>query len=427
MLQQSIGLYWFSHDLRVEDNNLLALAAQEVDALICVYCPCDITPFLAHFSQQTQLGAEKQRFIEQSLHDLALQLSQFDQRLYILSDDPFDALHELVCSVNVTHLYCNRHSGYNEQRCVQALQQAFPLLKVRQENVTSLFHADQLPFEICELPTTFTQFRKRVESLELPLYVNVTLLPPVVELPFVNLTPVKYTTNEQWLIGGSRAGLQHCRNYFSTQNASEYKLTRNGLDGKDYSTKFSPWLALGCVSPRQIMRQLLSYEAQHGANDSTYWIYFELLWREFFYWYAVKQEQRLFVHSGLKTMAVPKHFHQARFDAWIEGRTGYEIVDACMRQLSQTGYMSNRGRQLVASCFIHELELDWRYGAAYFETQLIDYDVASNWGNWQYLAGVGADTNPSRQFNLEKQTAMYDPHRVFIAHWLETNSHGVTS
>ncbi len=79
--------------------------------------------------------------------------------------------------------------------------------------------------------------------------------------------------------------------------------------------------------------------------------------------------------------------------------------------------MSNRGRQLVASCLVHELGLDWRYGAAYFESQLIDYDVASNWGNWQYLAGVGADPRGSRQFNLEKQTQMYDPNHEFIDKW----------
>jgi deoxyribodipyrimidine photo-lyase len=89
-----------------------------------------------------------------------------------------------------------------------------------------------------------------------------------------------------------------------------------------------------------------------------------------------------------------------------------------MRQLAETGFMSNRGRQLVASCFVHELEQDWRYGAAYFEYQLIDFDVASNYGNWQYLAGVGADPRGHRQFNLEKQTQTYDPKRSFIQHFL---------
>ena len=89
-----------------------------------------------------------------------------------------------------------------------------------------------------------------------------------------------------------------------------------------------------------------------------------------------------------------------------------------MRQLAVTGYMSNRGRQLVASCFVNELRQDWRYGAAWFESQLLDYDVASNWGNWLYLAGVGTDPRENRQFNLQKQTEIYDPNGEFCAKWL---------
>ena len=88
-----------------------------------------------------------------------------------------------------------------------------------------------------------------------------------------------------------------------------------------------------------------------------------------------------------------------------------------MKQLNETGYMSNRGRQIVASCFINELELDWRFGAAYFEQQLIDYDVAANWGNWQYIAGVGADPRGGRHFNIEKQQRQYDPQQTFIQKW----------
>jgi len=88
-----------------------------------------------------------------------------------------------------------------------------------------------------------------------------------------------------------------------------------------------------------------------------------------------------------------------------------------MKQLNATGYLSNRGRQLVASCFVHELGLDWRHGAAYLEQQLIDYDVASNWGNWQYLAGVGADPRGHRRFDLQKQAQIYDPDNQFVQRW----------
>jgi deoxyribodipyrimidine photo-lyase len=116
-------------------------------------------------------------------------------------------------------------------------------------------------------------------------------------------------------------------------------------------------------------------------------------------------------------IARSRNFEPNKFQQWQQGETGFPIVDACMRQLSKTGFISNRGRQLVASCFVHELGLDWRYGAKYFEYQLIDFDVASNWGNWQYLGGVGADPRGHRQFNLLKQTEIYDPDHEFINQW----------
>jgi deoxyribodipyrimidine photo-lyase len=165
------------------------------------------------------------------------------------------------------------------------------------------------------------------------------------------------------------------------------------------------------------MSALRSHEQDNGASESTYWISFELLWREFFFWYAKRHGSKLFAFKGLSKQPPKTSFYSERFQKWCSGNTPFPIVNACMNQLNTTGYMSNRGRQLVASCFVHELGLDWRYGAAYFEHQLIDYDVSSNWGNWQYLAGVGADPRGHRRFNLEKQTARYDPEGEFIKRW----------
>jgi deoxyribodipyrimidine photo-lyase len=110
-------------------------------------------------------------------------------------------------------------------------------------------------------------------------------------------------------------------------------------------------------------------------------------------------------------------FYPERFQKWIHGSTPYPLVNACMNELRDTGYLSNRGRQIVASCLVNELAMDWRYGAAYFEQALVDYDVASNWGNWQYLAGVGADTRAKRHFNLEKQTQQFDADGRYIRLW----------
>ncbi len=110
-------------------------------------------------------------------------------------------------------------------------------------------------------------------------------------------------------------------------------------------------------------------------------------------------------------------FEPRAFARWCQGDTDYPLVNALMRQLLATGWMSNRGRQLAASCLVNELGLDWRYGAAFFERHLVDYDVASNYGNWQYIAGVGCDPRGGRHFDLAAQARQHDPDGVFTHKW----------
>ena len=287
---------------------------------------------------------------------------------------------------------------------------------------------------IDNLPDVFSPFRRKVEKFceaRLPDNALPASFPPVLvadqitpdELPTIQVCDKKlFAKNEtvQRLIGGELKAKEQMHYYtYGTQALSEYKETRNGLEGWDFSSKLSPWLAAGCISPRQVAAAITEYETQHGANDSTYWLFFELLWREFFQWQQLKHGKSLYHRNGIQQKS-PRGFHNKKvFEDWVNGDTPYPIINACMRQLKYTGFMSNRGRQLVASCFIHELGLDWQYGAAYFEETLIDFDPASNWGNWQYLAGVGSDPRGCRQFNLNKQTQTYDPHGEFIEYWAD--------
>jgi deoxyribodipyrimidine photo-lyase len=210
--------------------------------------------------------------------------------------------------------------------------------------------------------------------------------------------------------------------FFETQLISKYKETRNGMVGPDYSSKFSAWLALGCISPRYIYNDLKKYEREFGANESTYWLIFELLWRDYFRFMMKKHNSKFFQQAGIqdKGITVNKHNKQQLQD-WIDGNTGVDFIDANMVELKLTGFMSNRGRQNVASYFCNDLKLDWRFGAAYFEQQLIDYDVCSNWGNWAYLAGVGNDPRGNRYFNIEKQANDYDKNRIFQNLWASQN------
>lgn len=197
-----------------------------------------------------------------------------------------------------------------------------------------------------------------------------------------------------------------------------YKDTRNGMLGTDYSSKFSPWLSLGCLSPRYIYKQVLQYEDQRVRNDSTYWLIFELLWRDYFRFICAKHGNKIFYPSGLQGISIPWKQDWQRFDLWREGKTGYPLVDANMRELAVTGFMSNRGRQNVASFLTKNLGVDWRMGAEWFESRLIDYDVCSNWGNWNYGAGVGNDARGFRFFNISKQAKDYDPQGDYVKHWL---------
>ena len=415
--EKTTGLYWFRHDLRLGDNPTFNKLCAQVDRLICVYVNGQDKELRSNICQATT-SQFRNIFERQSAEALDISLREKQQYLLFLDTPSQESLLELVQHYSVTHIGVDDHPGVHEKRSLIILQKAIPHVKFIIDNGHSLFSINDFPFELEDLPETFTPFRKKIEGLSTDSPADaLTTLPSAIG-------PLTPQWREELILngnikGGENAAIEQLNTYlFGTDLIKQYKQTRNALDDWDSSSKLSLWLANGCLSAKKVYHTIKQYEAQRGANDSTYWLYFELLWREYFQWYLVKHQDKLFHFSGVKQVTPLTNFNQQAFIRWCEGMTEFPIVNACMRQLNQTGYMSNRGRQLVASCFVHELGLDWRYGAAYFEQQLIDYDVASNWGNWQYLAGVGADPRGHRRFDLAKQTAMYDPQAVFRNKWL---------
>jgi deoxyribodipyrimidine photo-lyase len=280
------------------------------------------------------------------------------------------------------------------------------------------------------LPELFTAFRKQVEAdtnVEPPIPAPNQLQPLPEdldrgELPQLSdwgLTPI-VPSNKGVLQfqGGETAGLERLNDYFWQQDCLKvYKETRNGMLGANYSSKFSPWLALGCLSPRYIYEQVQAYETQRVRNDSTYWLIFELLWRDYFRFICTKHGNAVFKVAGLRGVRIDWKDDRVRLAQWCDGQTGFPLVDANMRELAATGFMSNRGRQNVASFLTKNLGINWRLGAAYFESMLLDYDVCSNWGNWNYAAGVGNDARGFRFFNITKQAKDYDRAGDYVKHW----------
>ena len=410
------GIYWFTTDLRLDDNPALKMAAEAMDQLLFVYS-VDIPVRLSHLQVGPTISQNRQVFLSESLHCLNEQLQDLGQHLVVIENTQPE-MARLIDDHGITHIYRNSDQHALDSADWLKIQTHYPQINFSEVSNNRLFRLEQFPFELGELPDSFSKFRRKAEKLQIdsPLSPPNHLPTPITDpLPWPQLGQA---SEAQTLFkGGEIAGVRHMETYFQSDLPSTYKQTRNGLDGMDYSTKFSPWLAQGCLSARRIIHRLNQYQDQVVSNDSTYWIYFELLWREYFQWYAQKYGEQMIAFSGIKDRSPNTSFYPERFQKWCQGTTPYPIVNACMRQLKATGYMSNRGRQLVASCFVHELSLDWRYGAAYMEQQLVDFDLGSNWGNWQYLAGVGADPRGHRQFDLNKQTQIYDPKQQFINHW----------
>ncbi|WP_072797580.1 DASH family cryptochrome [Marinobacter antarcticus] len=420
-------LYWFTRDLRLHDNAAL-LAASTSDTLLCAYV-VDPRWFAPGPLQCKAMGTHRWRFLWQSLMALEHSLRALGQRLHIAYGNPEEVIPTLTHSHKISRVIRSRQPGTREAGQWQAIRDKLPGTVCQEFETLSLYTEGSLPMSLEDLPDTFSKFRKLVENFgdhgpELLRIRTLTALPPAPGFPEDNrgaCPAVKEPLHPTPFTGGEKAGLARLQAFlFGNHAIDDYKQTRNTLDALhewDASSKFSPWLADGSLSVREVAETIADYELHEIRNESTYWLWFELLWREYFYWYAMKHRADLFRRNGVQRKRRPVTFYGHRFKAWCEGNTQYPLVNAAMNQLRETGYMSNRGRQLVASCFVNELELDWRYGAAWFEEQLIDYDVASNYGNWQYLAGVGADPRGMRQFNLEKQAQQYDPAGTFINKW----------
>lgn len=425
------SIIWFKTDLRLEDNETLVKAIAQSEQVIPVYC-FDNSHFETTAYGFKKTGSFRAQFLLESLEDLDKNLRKLGSGLLILKGKPEVEIAKIVKQYKAQKVFAKREVAFEEKQTEKLVQAE--LFKLRCEfetfSTSTLYHAEDLPFSIKDIPDVFTNFRKKTEKeskirsvFGAPEQINSPEIPEI-KLPTLKdlnlqFTPIDSRAAIQFK-GGETEAINRLNHYFyETKCLSDYKETRNGMIGADYSSKFSAWLAMGSISPRFIYTEVKKYEKQFGANDSTYWLIFELLWRDFFRFMFKKHQTKFFLYSGIKSDKVnSKSLNEKLLSQWINGTTSSDFINANMLELKKTGFMSNRGRQNVASFFCNELNMDWRFGAAYFEESLIDYDVCSNWGNWAYLAGVGNDPRGHRYFNIEKQAYDYDKNKSFRKLWL---------
>lgn len=429
----STALLWIRNDLRLHDHEPLRSAATRHDRVVPVYC-FDPRQFGTTMFDLPKMSAIRARFLRESVVDLRQSYQALGADLVVRQGRPENVLPALVQTTTADEVLMYQEIGTEERKTETAVTDA-----LSDTDATpgffwgkTLYHVNDLPFDGPEdIPDVYTNFRKGVEKRS---RVRSTISPPESLPPLPDdVSPGEIPTLDDLGIdadgrvddravlpfrGGETRGRDRIDEYIWREDClKKYKATRNGLLGANYSSKFSPWLAHGCISPRTIYEEVERYEAERFDNKSTYWMKFELIWRDFFTYVARKAGDRLFQPGGIIENDIDWKYHEESFDRWARGTTGIPFVDANMRELNQTGYMSNRGRQNVASMLSQSLKLDWRMGAAYFESRLVDYDVASNWGNWAYNSRVGNDPR-ARYFNIVKQAKRYDENGAYVRHWL---------
>lgn len=419
-------LVWFRNDLRIHDNEALAEAFKDGEVLpVYIF---DERQFGETYFGLKKTGAFRAQFLRESINDLKESLQRLDGDLYVDKGKPEELIPMLVEEYNIDQVFYHEEVTSEELAVEEAIEESLKVPLVSFWGST-LFHPEDLPFEQHNVPLVFTQFRKKVEKyssveplMELPDTLEFVSGITVSDVPSLHDLGLEEVAIDERAVlqfkGGEHEALARLQHYlWKSDQLASYKETRNGLLGADYSSKFSPWLANGTISPRKIYHEIKNYEEQRTKNNSTYWLIFELIWRDYFRFSAWRFGDRVFKAGGIQEKQRSWSTDRTVFQKWAQAETGIPFIDANMRELNSTGFMSNRGRQNVASFLAQNLNLDWRMGAEYFESLLIDYDVCSNYGNWAYNATVGHDPR-NRFFNIIGQAKKYDAKGEFVKQWI---------
>lgn len=401
---QNITLFWFRRDFRLQDNHGLYEALKSSNAVLPI--------FIFDKNILNTLSDKKDKrvsFIHQTLYSLNIELLKLGSSLLVLHDDPLSAFKAICNSFTVKDVFTNHdYEPYAIERDLQISEW------LKSQGISFNSYKDQVIFEKSEIVkadgtpyTVFTPYSKiwkqKLSVAKIKTYPSQNLLSN-----FVKIKPFLFPSLQE--IGFENMEIQFPSIEISKNTIRNYHLTRN-IPSLEGTSKLSIHLRFGTVSIRELVTIALELNGQ--------WLN-ELIWREFFmmilfhFPYVAKRSFKK------KYENIEWRNSETEFQKWCEGKTGYPIVDAGMHELNETGFMHNRVRMIVASFLTKHLLIDWRWGEAYFAEKLIDYELSSNNGNWQWAAGCGCDAAPYfRIFNPEEQTKKFDPDLSYIKKWIK--------
>nr|WP_199158185.1 DASH family cryptochrome [Pedobacter sp. ASV2] len=417
-------LVWFRNDLRLHDNEMLVEAIAKSDTILPVYI-LDKRLFGETKYGTLKTGNIRAKFILESVEALRNSLKQIGGNLLIVEGQPEEIIPQLVQEYEITEVYHHREVAEEETHISSLVENGLWKLRINLKHFIghTLYNKEDLPFPIKDIPDAFNQFKKKIERdaiikpcFAAPDRINVAevidwgILPVLADLA---LEPHAVDSRaELEFVGGENAGISHLQKIIvAMQQAAT---TKNLI----LASKLSAWLAMGNLSPRKVYWEIKKMESTPSTKAMFNHILLGLLWRDYFRFMFKKYGNTFFHPDGFGSQGVVDSINEdENFNKWKNGQTGFAVVDAVMTELNKTGYITNIARQTAALYLVNNLEVSWVLGAAYFEEKLIDYNPASNWGNWANIAGVGNDQKTKNVFDLDKNIKNLDPKGNYALTW----------
>ncbi|WP_053977291.1 cryptochrome/photolyase family protein [Mangrovimonas xylaniphaga] len=403
-MKQTINIFWFRRDLRLNDNIGLYHSLKGDYPILPIFI------FDTSILEELPKNDARVTFIYQTIQDLKKTLeTNYGSLLATYHKTPLESFKQLTQDYHINAVYTNHdYEPYAKQRdkeIEQFLSSKDIIFNTFKDQV--IFEKDEIVKQDGTPYVVYTPYMKAWKAR----FKSLSLEETTPDANFDNLfkhTPTKNFTLEDL---GFEVSSQEITPYkLSSESIQNYEATRN-YPAKDSTSRIGPHLRFGTVSIRRIVKQ--------AAVESNEVFLQELIWREFF-----MQILWHFPHTATQSFK-PKYDNivwrnnEEEFKKWCDGNTGYPLVDAGMRQLNTTGFMHNRVRMLVGSFLCKHLLIDWRWGEAYFAEKLHDYEMASNIGNWQWVAGCGVDAAPYfRIFNPTTQIEKFDKDLKYISKWV---------
>ncbi|ASU35928.1 DASH family cryptochrome [Mucilaginibacter xinganensis] len=416
-------LVWFRNDLRIHDNEILLEAVRKADKVLPVYC-FDPFYFKHNPSGNPKTGNIRTRFLLESVANLRKNLKSIGGELIVRIGNPAEIIPGLAEEYQVSEVYHHREVAHEETEISEQVETALWKIKLNLKHFIghTLYHKEDLPFPIKDIPDSFAVFKKKVErdsnvrqcvatpeKVAVPVITDAGVLPTLQKLGLEQLVDDIRATMK--FKGGEDEALAQLHDFFLNNCHVVIGKKGNTIN----LSKLSPWIALGCISLRQVYWEIIKNQQLNNTHYPG--MLLDLLWRDYFRFMFKKHGQKFIAVKNPEDESADVIDGNLLFESWAHGETGVSLVDAIMHELNATGYISNYSRQIVAGFLVNELKVDWKLGAAYFEEKLIDYSPASNWGNWAFIAGVN-DARESRYTIAALPTAEQAGKNDYIETWL---------